>query len=76
MRQLREQLVVVTGASAGIGLACARAFVQEGSRVLLVARGQQRLEMVCEELGAHATAVVADIGTDEGMQRVLSLIHI
>ena len=75
MRDLNRALVVITGASAGIGLACARCFVAEGSEVLLVARGEARLQSVVASLGERAHAVVADIGTDAGMTTVLAAVE-
>ena len=57
--------VVVTGASGGIGSACARAFASEGARVVVhYHRGRERAEAVAAELGG-APAVAADL-TDEG----------
>jgi 3-hydroxy acid dehydrogenase / malonic semialdehyde reductase len=48
--------VLITGASAGIGEACARAFAAEGARLILAARRRERLEGLAEELrGAHGT---------------------
>ena len=41
---LVDQVVVVTGASKGIGFACAHAFVGEGARVALVSRSQANLD--------------------------------
>ena len=56
--------VVVTGASGGIGSACARAFASEGARVVVhYHRGRERAEAVAAELGG-APAVAADL-TDE-----------
>jgi 3-oxoacyl-[acyl-carrier protein] reductase len=57
--------VVVTGASGGIGAACARAFAAEGARVLVhYHRGRERAEALARELGGAPTAA-ADL-TDEG----------
>jgi serine 3-dehydrogenase len=53
-RNLRT--VLITGASAGIGAACARAFAREGARLVLAARRTERLETLAEELrAAHGT---------------------
>ncbi len=57
MGRLRDRIVCVTGASAGIGAACARAFASEGSRVLAIARRIERLRsMESELLAAGAPA--------------------
>ena len=52
---------VVTGGSQGLGLATARALVADGARVLLVARGQSRLERAGQSLGAGAEILAADL---------------
>ena len=41
--QLHGKHALITGGSKGIGLACARGFLQEGARVTLVSRGQEHL---------------------------------
>jgi short-subunit dehydrogenase len=61
---LRNKLVVVTGASSGIGAATARALAGRGARVALVARDQQRLCEVERQITStqgHATVYSADL---------------
>lgn len=45
--------VIVTGASAGVGAACARAFAVQGANLVLVARGRAALDSIAEELGSQ-----------------------
>ncbi|MBT8452036.1 MAG: SDR family NAD(P)-dependent oxidoreductase, partial [Deltaproteobacteria bacterium] len=52
--------IVITGATAGIGLACARAFCGEGHRVIGVARGEQTLNELAGELEGF-TGIACDI---------------
>jgi NADP-dependent 3-hydroxy acid dehydrogenase YdfG len=57
---LKDRIVFITGASAGIGAACARAFAAEGAKLLLAARRVERLEaMEAELLEAGAAAILA-----------------
>jgi 3-oxoacyl-[acyl-carrier protein] reductase len=61
---LKEKVVLVTGASRGIGKAIAAAFAAEGSIVILNSRNQQELEQVAQEIqqcGGHALALAADV---------------
>lgn len=66
---------LVAGASAGLGLACARALAEEGVRLFMSARGKDRLDAAARalhaELGASVTPVVADHGTAQGRAALL-----
>jgi hypothetical protein len=53
------KVVVITGASMGVGAATARAFASEGARLALVARGREALDRIAAELGA-VTEVMAE----------------
>lgn len=59
---LQGSVSIVTGASSGIGLAVARALVQAGGRVALVARTASKLDEVAAELGDSAAAFPLDVG--------------
>jgi ribitol 2-dehydrogenase len=62
MRQsLSGKVAAVTGAASGIGLACARALLNEGARVALVDRAENALTTLCAELGADAFPVVVNL---------------
>ncbi|HBF79673.1 MAG TPA: short-chain dehydrogenase [Streptomyces sp.] len=61
---LNGKVVLITGASSGIGAAAARVFTQEGARVVLAARREDRLAALVGELedkGAEAAYVVCDV---------------
>lgn len=62
--KLSGRVVFITGASAGIGEACAFAFAAEGARLLLVARRVEKLEAMRTKLMAEGAADVHTIGLD------------
>lgn len=53
-----KKTVLITGATSGIGLGCARKFAANGDRLILTARNQQRLEEIRDELKANSTEVL------------------
>ncbi|MEO0512747.1 MAG: SDR family oxidoreductase [Planctomycetota bacterium] len=58
---MTERVALITGGSAGIGLATAEQLAAEGWRVVLAARRQDRLDQARERLGDHATTLRVDL---------------
>lgn len=75
---LTDKVAVVTGSSRGLGFASARALVEEGCRVCISARGEDRLREAAaelEKLAGRPGAVLpvhADLTTDDGVARVIA----
>jgi len=70
------QVVMITGASSGIGAALARQFAREGAHTVLVARRVERIEALAAELsaaGRRALAVAGDVTRDGDMERAVEL---
>jgi NAD(P)-dependent dehydrogenase (short-subunit alcohol dehydrogenase family) len=61
--KLEGKIAVVTGGSAGIGLAAARLFVKEGAYVFITGRRQAELDAAVKLIGPKAVAVRADAGS-------------
>ncbi|MER5516112.1 SDR family NAD(P)-dependent oxidoreductase [Streptomyces sp. NPDC002763] len=73
-RVLDGKVVMITGASSGIGAAAARLFAREGAAVVLTARRAERLRALAEEIsagGGRALAVPADVASAEDVERVV-----
>ena len=70
--QWRNQVVLLTGATGGIGQAIAKALDEKGAHIILTGRSKAKLEQLQQNLTLHHTAIVADITSDEGRDRVVS----
>lgn len=72
LKKLNEQTIVVTGATSGIGLITARMAAQRGAQLVLVARTEESLRKLADELranGSVAEYVVADVGDPQQVRR-------
>ncbi len=58
---LQGKVVLVTGGASGLGYAIAAAFAEQGSRVIIVGRNEERLKTAQQRLGNHATYIAFDL---------------
>jgi serine 3-dehydrogenase len=76
MYSLRDKIVFITGASSGIGAACARAFAAQGARVLMCARRIERIEVLAAELRAElkvaAYAFQLDVRNQPAVEKAIA----
>lgn len=73
---LEEQVMVITGASSGIGLVTAKAAARRGASVVLVARNRHDLDAAVEQIrseGGRAVAAVADVSDAAAVDAVAAL---
>lgn len=74
MPQLAGQVVIITGASSGIGEAAARRLARGGARVVISARRQERLDALAREIdpsGANVLAAAGDVTSDADRRRLV-----
>lgn len=75
MSILEGRVVVVTGASSGIGEACGRAFAAKGAKLVLAARREDRLASLVERIeaaGGEALAVATDVTSEAAVANLFS----
>jgi NAD(P)-dependent dehydrogenase (short-subunit alcohol dehydrogenase family) len=73
LKPLGEQIIVLTGATSGIGLVTARRAARARARLVLAARNEPALEKLKAELeaeGAQVAVVVADVGREQDVRRI------
>jgi NAD(P)-dependent dehydrogenase (short-subunit alcohol dehydrogenase family) len=69
--RFEDKSALVTGASEGIGFAIAQALVQEGARVVIVARREDRLAEAVQRLGRGASYVAGDVADPATARRAV-----
>ncbi|HXG64207.1 MAG TPA: SDR family oxidoreductase [Blastocatellia bacterium] len=73
LKKLNEQVMVITGASSGIGLTTARMAAKRGARLVVAARSEDALRQLVDEIkaaGGEAIYVVADVGKEDDVRRI------
>jgi short-subunit dehydrogenase len=71
LKKVSEQVIVITGASSGIGLTTAQMAAEQGARVVLNARSEDDLRKACDEIrrkGGLATYCVGDVADADAME--------
>lgn len=75
MGQLENKVAVVTGGSAGIGLATARRFAAEGATVYVTGRREGELDAAVREIGERAVAVPGDVADLAALDRLFATVR-
>ena len=73
MQSVNDKVVIITGASSGIGEATARALSQNGAKLVLGARREDRLKELADELGENAAYLKSDVTRLEDMYQLVKL---
>ena len=70
--RLKDKIAIITGGGTGIGLATARAFCQEGAKVILFGRRKEKLEKAVEKLGGSAMIVQGDMTNNNDLDKLIN----
>ncbi len=71
MKQLKDQVAFVTGATAGIGKAIAKAFADAGAHVIALGTNKERGEELVRDLHGHATFMQVDVSSKEQVEKAI-----
>ena len=71
--QFKDKTVVITGASAGVGAACAETFADLGAKLVLSARGEEALNRFADTLRGKTSVITVamDVASEEGCQTLV-----
>jgi len=71
---MQDKVVIITGATSGIGKACAEVFGQEGAKIVFTGRNKERMESVkssLDSLGVEYTGYIMDVSDEEENKRLI-----
>jgi len=74
MNKLNGKIALITGGNSGIGLATAKAFVNEGAYVFITGRREAELAAAAKEIGKNVTAVTSDVSNLDDLDRLFTQI--
>ncbi len=72
LHNLAGKVVIVTGASSGIGAATARMLAEAGAKLTVTARSANKLALLCREIGEDALSVPGDVTRAEDVDRIVA----
>jgi len=72
MENIKDKVIVITGASSGMGAATARKLVELGAKVVLAARREDRLKLLADELGENAVYVKTDVSRHADLDNLMA----
>lgn len=73
MSNIENKVVIITGASSGIGEETAKVLAQNGAKVVLIARREERLKKLASEIGENAIYLKADVSNSDDMKAAVTL---
>lgn len=73
MEHIENKVIIITGASSGIGEATAKVLAANGAKVVLSARREDRLKKLADEIGANAGYLKSDVTSETDMKAVVDL---
>lgn len=68
MKNVEGKVVIITGASSGIGKTTAKVLAENGAKVVLSARREDKLRQIAEEIGANAAYYMSDVSNLDDMK--------